>query len=156
MYTPELGQRICDLIAEGQTVSAICAVPQNTPPELWDEWHMPKASTVYYWLNQYPDFLEKYARAREIQTEIRNDEILDIADAPMYTPEQVNRAKLRIDARKWDLAHRKPKRWDLETVRRELAKLPGEGEAIERQRTVLVRESGPHEVDSEAKESSDL
>ena len=41
---------------------------------------MPGKTTVFRWLNAFPDFRNQYARAREVQADTLFDHILDIAD----------------------------------------------------------------------------
>lgn len=75
---------------------------------------MPGTSTVYRWLADKPEFRELYARAREDQADTLADEIIDIADqkdGEADTPDSVNRARLRVDARKWIASKLKPKRY---------------------------------------------
>ena len=59
----------CDLIAEGRSVAEICARPD-----------MPSQQSVYTWLRQDEDFLERYTRAREAQADRIFKECLEIAD----------------------------------------------------------------------------
>ena len=58
-YSPEWAEGFCALIAEGQSVVEICAKPD-----------MPSQQSVYTWLKQDEDFLERYARARGASRQI--------------------------------------------------------------------------------------
>src|SRR6266436_5021684 len=97
-YSIEWAERFCDLIAEGRSVAVICAGPD-----------MPSQQSVYTWLKQDEDFLERYARAREAQADKYFQEIIEIADAA--TPETVNVARLRVDSRKFTVARLAPKKY---------------------------------------------
>lgn len=109
-YTEELGDEICERLADGESLRRIC---------LSD--HMPSKSAVFRWLAANEEFRNRYARAREAQADTMADEILDIADDGtndyMETPEggeryngdAIQRSKLRVDARKWVAAKLKPK-----------------------------------------------
>src|SRR5690348_5558706 len=97
-YSIEWAERFCALIAEGRSVAEICARP-----------HMPSEQSVYTWLKQDEDFLERYARAREAQADKYFREIIEIADAA--TPETVNVARLRVDSRKFTVARLAPKKY---------------------------------------------
>lgn len=66
---------------------------------------MPSRQTVYQWLMQDSTFADNYTRAREAQADFFADEITDIAD----TEEDANKARVRIDARKWAAGKLKPK-----------------------------------------------
>lgn len=95
-YSDKVANTICERIAEGEGLITICAAED-----------MPSKTTVFRWLEEKPEFRDKYTRAREDQAEVHADEILTIAD----TEEDVNRAKVRIDARKWTASKLRPKKY---------------------------------------------
>src|SRR5215813_12378315 len=97
-YSTEWAERFCDLIAEGRSVAEICARPD-----------MPSQQSVYTWLRNDGDFLERYARAREAQAGKFFKECIEIADAA--TQENCNVARLRVDTRKWAAARLAPKKY---------------------------------------------
>lgn len=97
-YTPEKAAEICVSIGEGRSLKGICVSED-----------MPAQSTVYLWLTRHPEFSEMYAHAREEQAETLADEIVGIADAA--GPDDVNAARLRVDARKWVAAKLKPRKY---------------------------------------------
>ena len=68
-YSHEWAERFCARIAEGQSVAEIC--------ERGDQ---PSQQSVYSWLREDEDFLERYARAREAQADKLFKECLEIAD----------------------------------------------------------------------------
>ena len=88
---------------------------------------MPSQTLVYQWLYSKPDFLEKYTRAREEQAETHADEIVDIADempdvivvkdkTGKVIEHKLDGAFLqwqrnRIEARKWNAAKQRPKKY---------------------------------------------
>lgn len=100
---------------------------------------MPCTTTVYKYLNENPEFAEKYARAKGDMCERMADEILKIADCddndygykdtgdgdakPFILKENVNRDRLRVDTRKWLMSKLKPKKYG------DLLKLGGDSEA---------------------------
>ena len=110
-YTCELAEAICDHLADGKSMRQIEQLPG-----------MPSARTVYRWLEQHEAFRQQYARARESQMEGFLEEILEIADdtsndtiqtsnGPRPNMEAVNRARLRIDTRKWIMSKLTPKKY---------------------------------------------
>jgi transposase-like protein len=99
-YTNALADEICRCIAGGTSVRSICAREG-----------MPSQDAVYRWLRQQPEFHEKYARAREQRTDRWGEEILEIADAPAADSTEVQRARLRVDARKWLMARMAPRKY---------------------------------------------
>lgn len=96
-YTPELGDRICALMSQGESLNAICKGED-----------MPSAVSVYAWLRKHDEFFNNYVRAREDQADTLADEIVGIADEKT---EDANSRRVRIDARKWVAAKLKPKKY---------------------------------------------
>ena len=96
-YTLETASKICDLLAEGMLLKDITKLPD-----------MPGPSTVYSWLHRQPEFVELYARARETQMDGMVEEILAIADEFDADPQ---RARLRVDTRKWIMSKLAAKRF---------------------------------------------
>jgi hypothetical protein len=61
------------------------------------------------WFKQTPEREKAYYAARRTAAMAIAEEVIEIADAA--TPETVGVAKLRIDARKWDLTQRDPSKF---------------------------------------------
>lgn len=131
-YTPELGDLICALIAEGQSLRKICKLDD-----------MPHISTVLLWVlrgergeETYKPLFEQYTRAREIQAEVLADEVVDIADDSsedelfteegkrVFNNEFAARSKIKIDARKWYAGKVRPKKYGDKIINQHE---PGEG-----------------------------
>ena len=106
LYSEELIDEICERISGGDSLKDICA-----------EDGMPKRTTVFRWLAKYEEFRNLYARAREEQADLIFDEVKEIADScgrerdetGKYIPEQVAKARLQADVRKWQAAKLRPK-----------------------------------------------
>ena len=96
----DIMERICDLLAAGQSMAQICRSKA-----------MPAQSTVYLWIAESAEFSERYAHAREIQADMLADEIIEIADSCEPEAAAVAKAKARIDARKWLAARLAPKKY---------------------------------------------
>ena len=114
-YNDELAAEICGRIAIGDSIRTICK----------DE-DMPAVSSVFLWLAKYESFSEQYVIARQQQMEAFSEEILDIADNgsndwmeindnnnPGYkiNGEAIQRARLRVDTRKWLMSKLVPKKY---------------------------------------------
>jgi hypothetical protein len=110
-YSDELVDTICLRLSNGEALTQI--VKSDS---------MPSHATVYTWLLQRPEFLDKYTRAREEQADTNADQIIAIADEmpPEYTDEKgrtsidptfLNWQKQRIEARKWTAMKLKPKKY---------------------------------------------
>ena len=105
LYTPELADTFCELIASGLNVAQALRYPG-----------MPKHKTsIYQWLFKHPEFAEKYRLAQQARTEAYVEEMIEIADdctddigmgpnGPIIKTSSIRRAALRIDTRKWNVS----------------------------------------------------
>ena len=118
-YTPELGDLICEGIANKKPLARICDESEE----------LPTTRSVYTWLRTHDEFLRNYERAKEDQADYLAEEILEIADdgrndfmdsadkngevsaATKLNSENIQRSRLRVDARKWIASKLKPKRY---------------------------------------------
>lgn len=94
LYSEELASLICERLAGGESLRAICR-----------EVGMPGGETVRRWLRDDEQFRAQYARAREAQADFYVDEIIAIADSA----EDPVKGRLQIDARKWIASKLRPK-----------------------------------------------
>lgn len=116
-YTPELVAPLLVKLAEGKSLSAICKDPS-----------LPSRETVYQWISSWSpyyikEFSDNYARARELQMESWADDIIEIADdatnditvndegEERVNHEHIQRARLRVDARKWVMSKIVPRKY---------------------------------------------
>lgn len=112
LFTQNLADLICERIADGQSLRAICA-----------EAGMPTTGTVFRWLEENEGFRGQYARAREFRADTLFDEILEISDAPAEgeagradkaapeTARGADQRKLQIETRKWMAARLQPQKY---------------------------------------------
>lgn len=116
LYTPELAARICERLAAGESLRAICRGDD-----------MPSDGAVRGWVNDHPEFAAQYAYARDKGLDAMADELLQIADdgtndfveretengnvVVVADHEHINRSRLRVDTRKWYLSKLAPKRY---------------------------------------------
>ena len=97
-YTAALAKRICDLLSTGRTLRSICR-----------EDGFPDESAVRQWaLENREGFYPQYVRARDLGLDAMADETIDVADE---SSKDVNRSRLRFDARRWYLSKLAPKRY---------------------------------------------
>lgn len=97
-YTPELAALILNQIAAGTSLRKICEAE-----------NMPAESTVRLWATEDRNgFSAQYTRAREAQMDALAEDLLEIADDD---DADVNRARLRVDTRKWLMSKIAPKRF---------------------------------------------
>jgi hypothetical protein len=119
-YTRAMANDLCEHLSTGKPLTTWCKQKGN-----------PKYSTVMNWLWRESDykgeFEKKYARAREQQAECISDQIMDIADDDTgdivmkedkrgrkykaVDHENINRSRLKVDARKWIASKLLPKKF---------------------------------------------
>lgn len=95
-YTPEIAQEICEDITRGLSLRAACAIEGR-----------PDKVTFLRWVAKNDELRNQYVRAREAQAEHFADEIIEIID----TEADPNRARVRMDGRKWVAAKQAPKKY---------------------------------------------
>lgn len=112
IYSDELAYAICELIAEGKSLVYICRLDG-----------MPRYTTVMRWCRDREEFRELYRQARDDQADFLAEELLEIADddsldigftddgKPFVKGENIQRSRLRVDARKWIASKLKPKKY---------------------------------------------
>ena len=99
-YTPDLGKRICKLIAERD-------VGLDALQRMYD-W-FPSGAAIFRWMDRHQAFRKRYARARRMQAQRMAMDQVKIADeARTRTPQQVQKAKLQCEARRWAAARLAP------------------------------------------------
>lgn len=104
MYTLALAKEICDAIASNSKgIKALCQ----------EHSHWPNKDTIFTWLKDNQDFSDEYARAKQAQIECVVDELIEIADDSSqdqvldadglirFNSQAIQRARLRVDTRKW-------------------------------------------------------
>lgn len=126
-FTPELADRICEQLADGNSLRSICQAEG-----------MPNRSTVARWLATNEQFRDQYAHACEMRQEELFDQIIEIADTPMVGQKSVSKAtgleiteadmiehrRLQVEARKWTLGKMAPKKYG-DKVQQELTGADG-------------------------------
>lgn len=116
VYTSEIADRICNEIAEGKSLRAVC-----------EELGIARRTVRGWVLDNREGFAAQYARARELQMEAFEDELNEIADdgrndwmtvtrrdgseIEVANNEVLQRSRLRVDTRKWIMSKILPKRY---------------------------------------------
>lgn len=111
-FTQDRADEICERIAAGESLRAICA-----------EGGMPNASTVIRWLaagdddmvagveSEFAGFCKQYARAREQQADADADRISQLAAETLEGKHDPAAARVALDALKWSAGKRNPKKY---------------------------------------------
>lgn len=124
LFTKEIAEEICERLAKGESLLAICA----------DD-HLPTDTCVRKWaLEDREGFYSEYTRARDIGLDVRADAL----EAKLAGEPDTQRARLLFDHDRWYLSKLAPKRYGDKTV----VEGPGpNGEHIQRVENVIVRPS---------------
>lgn len=119
-YTREIADIICDRLAAGESLRAICRTPG-----------MPCRASVAKWVvDDFDGFGERHARARALGLDEMADEILEICDTPqegteteddgekvkVRTGDMLGHRRLQVDTRKWVLSKLAPKKYGDKTA----------------------------------------
>lgn len=113
MRNPELAALICERLAEGESLRAVCRDPAVGITE----------GAVRLWARDDETFAAQYARARALGYEKLSEDMLEIADTPKIGQKSVSKAtgleitegdmiehrRLQVDTRKWMLSKMLPK-----------------------------------------------
>lgn len=98
VYSAEVATEICRRLADGESLRVIC-----------ESDHLPARSTVSLWVIENREgFSDQYAKARDQGLDVMADQVMEIADG---VTEDVQRDRLRFDARRWYLSKLAPKRY---------------------------------------------
>jgi len=134
-YTQDLADIICEQLASGDSMRTVCKSED-----------MPGMSTVFRWLRERDEFRQQYETAKDEAADVMVEEINEIADnstndyitlladavkekppsewteedihvlAIKAAPENIQRSRLRVDARKWTASKLKPKKYGDKTI----------------------------------------
>ena len=125
-YSEEIADIICERMVCGvedkpESLRSICRSEG-----------LPSMGTVMRWLARHPEFREQYRAAREAQSEMHQEEIIEISDnctddvqvlqsseddvSLRINHSAIARAKLQIDTRKWIMSKMAPKKYGDKTV----------------------------------------
>lgn len=110
-YTQEIADKICSLVATtSKSMRTICK-------EVGIDYQ-----THLNWFRSHPEYFDQYARAKEDQSDLLIEEMIEIADdstkdeevtetGVRMNSEFVQRSRIRIDTRKWIASKLKPKKY---------------------------------------------
>lgn len=105
LYTADICNKLCELVAEGNSMKAACEMLQKErfpAPS-------PNYRTVFKWLCDYQDFERAYARARLQYLELYQHDIQRIADE--CDQDTWKAARVKIEAREWLLERLNPDKY---------------------------------------------
>lgn len=140
-FTKELAIKICDRIAGGESLCAVCR-----------DIGIPEPTVIGWFVDDKDGVFDYYARARKIQGEQMFEDLLNITDDSqndwmernghtVVDQEAVQRSKLRVDTRKWILARMDTQRY-AETSKQEHTGKGGEPLQINIIRDTLPESGG--------------
>ena len=99
-YTPELAERICELIAQGKSLATIEAIPG-----------MPCADTIVNWTHTNEQFSDDVARARLRQADADAEKINELTERVSAGKIEPNAARVALLGYQWLARVRNPGRY---------------------------------------------
>lgn len=149
--TWEIAEEICERLADGESMKAICRDPD-----------MPNITLIYKWKRDTPWFDRMFKQARQDQVHTLVDEIIDIADDStndyveretakgttiVLDEEHIRRSAIRIEARKWLAERMAPKEFG---PKAELAVGNPDGSSLMPTQIILVAAPMPQKPEDES------
>lgn len=103
-YTKELGEKICDLVADGWAFNKAC-----------DKCGVTKR-TGYNWLREYEEFKDMYTFACECRADDVVDSILSLVQgidtSSEFAKEEIQKKRLEVYAMQWIAGKMRPKKYN--------------------------------------------
>jgi hypothetical protein len=139
LYTPELADEICEAVASSEL--GLCHLVDKNP-------HWPHRANIFIWMRKYPDFRNKYTKAKEDQVEVSVEHMQEIMNEPHKYKDletglekiDVPMLRLKMDAIRWQAGKLKRKKYGDEKQENPEEQIkPLHDEAIERTK-VLPKE----------------
>ena len=109
IFTETLAAKICQRIADGESIRAICSDPD-----------MPSTTAVFRWIasGKYDGFRQLYEASMQIRLETLGDGLIELADAPIernaagaIDSAAVQMRRLQIETRRWILSKLLPRKY---------------------------------------------
>src|SRR5262245_58853263 len=97
-YSDEWARAFLVEVGQGKAVFSICKRSDQ-----------PGFDTVMNWLNEKPEFAERYARAKGAAMDAMAEEVLKLADSATKADWQCRR--LQVETRKWIMGKLNPKKY---------------------------------------------
>lgn len=99
-YSDEIGTRICERIADGESIRRIC-----------EDEEFPHRNTVRRWLVDVPAFSAKCARAWDEQADTFTEKQTELAEKVIAGEVDPHAAKVAVSTWQWLASKRAPKRY---------------------------------------------
>lgn len=91
-YVPRTANMICEQIAMGKSLKQALELIGYVAPRIQSVWR---------WLDEHPEFREKYDRARQMQADTLADEMLELREQVIKNPKAASAYKVSGDIIKW-------------------------------------------------------
>ena len=104
-YTPELMDRICEMVAGGMWLTEIASLPG-----------MPTTTAIVLWRNKFPDAAAKYEAAITARTETMQDTHKDMIEKCDKNQNAIRLLELHIKTDMWYMEKIFPKKFGARTI----------------------------------------
>lgn len=99
-YSKTIAEKICERIATGETLNAICLEPE-----------MPSHTVIFKWFERYPDFKQSYENARILQADYFADEMVELKNLARENPANASAYRVAADILRWQASVRQPRKY---------------------------------------------
>lgn len=99
-YTPDLGLRICDWVAQGRSLTKVGNMSS-----------MPSRRTIRKWEEEHPEFAKRLEKANEDGADTIADKIREYTEAVAKGTMDPQAGRVAIDALKWTASKLKPRKY---------------------------------------------
>lgn len=101
-YAARIADQICEHIADGKTLNeALKEIGYLAPTQV----------TVFKWLDKYPEFRERYERARSLQADVHADGVIELSKKVLLDPKAAPAFKVAADIMRWSAEVRNKTRY---------------------------------------------
>ena len=94
-YTLEAVERVCERIADGESVRVICQEPRAEGIPTW--------RSFFRWVSVYPEAKRAYEAARFMRSDLLWAELLMIADGREHPGRSLEEDRMSLASRRWRL-----------------------------------------------------
>lgn len=104
-YSEEIASLICERVADGGNLNALCREPD-----------MPSRDSVYRWFREHPEFKADYEVSRQTRADSRSDRLDELVDKLERGELDPTAGKVMIDTLKWQAGKESPRYADRQII----------------------------------------
>jgi hypothetical protein len=99
-YSDQIADQICERLIEGESMRQICSSKG-----------FPSRASILRWMDEFPDFEAKCARARVLQADLMDDRVLEVANNVESGALEPKAGSVVLSALQWRASKLAPKKY---------------------------------------------